>query len=329
MKTAVPRYLVALSALTGCAGAYADLSVTNVGSTSIEPAAGGTATDGGGATVVGFNAGIEFGNYKKRLYGGYTANSVSGDVGDSSFGGATWGYDHGVYNPLERLSMRIGAGFEVGNSKYTDAMGKDTSDPSYALMIGVGGAFFATWRTPLRAFVGYQRSTGNSAAGTWSGGGFTMRVGASIYARDARPDIDIVVPLDSALDITGALASHAEAAGCAATGRRRTGYSASLEVACKGGRHVEFFQIAEGIMVTCRHEVSKSRCEALVSRIAKGESDEPAKPSAPSTPSPTPTPEAVPAAAPATPAPEAPAAPAAPAPEAPAAAPAPTPTTTP
>jgi hypothetical protein len=88
------------------------------------------------------------------------------------------------------------------------------------------------------------------------------------------------------------------------TNKHRTGYSASLEVACKGGRHVEFFQIAEGIMVTCRHEVNRGRCEALVARIAKGESDTPKA----SSPSPTPAPEAVPAAAPVPPAtPEAPA----------------------
>lgn len=290
--------------------------------------------DGGGATVAGFNAGIEFGNYKKRLFGGYTSNRVSGDVGDSSFAGATWGYEHGVYNPLERLSMRIGGAAEIGNSHYTDAMGADATDPSYGLMIGVGGSYFATWRTPVRAFVGYQRSTGNSAAGTWSGGGFTFRVGASIYAKDARPDLDIVVPLDSALDITGALASNAESAGCVTTNKRRTGYSASLEVACKGGRHVEFFQIAEGIMVTCRHEVSRGRCEALVARIAKGESDTPSAPSAPSMPAPTPAPEAVPAAAPVAPTtPETPATPEAPAapatPEAPAAPATPDPAATP
>jgi hypothetical protein len=314
--------VLALAAFSGCVGAYAELAATKL-STTLSPTGGGADTDGGGATQVGFNAGIEFGSYRKRFTMGYASASQSTDQGDATFSGASFRYDHGVYAPIEKLSLRLGAGFASGNSGFTMNNMK-TEEGAVELFGGIDATYFATWRTPVHAFVGYEAASAHVPAGGLFGTGFTFRVGVSLMAKDARGDVEFVVPLDSARDLTGVIKVGADALGCVTVSQRRTDTVASLEVACPGGRHIEYFQIAEGMLVTCTKEVSKARCERLSSSIvtaavAPTTKSEPTPAPTPTptpapAPAPTPTPAAVPAAAPVVPAdPAAPAAPAAPA----------------
>jgi hypothetical protein len=329
MNLALSRYVLVLTASTGCVGAYAELAVTKLSSTTLSPTGGGATTDGGGASQVGFNVGVEFGSYKQRFAMGYAAEALSSDPGDSKFTGAAFRYDRQVYAPIERLGLRLGGGILSGQSTFTMNNMKN-EDNAYGVFGGVGATFFATWRTPVHAFFGYEAASANTPGGSLTGTGFTFRAGVSLMAKDVRGSVEFVVPLDSARDLTGVIKDGADALGCVTVDQMRTDTIAKLEVVCPGKRHIEYFQIAEGMLVTCEKEVSKKRCEKLSSSIVDAALGK--KPERTSTPTPTPaaapTPPAAPTPdpAPTTPvepvapaAPADPAAPAAPAPAAPAA----------
>jgi hypothetical protein len=315
LKFGLPCHVLALAALSGCVGAYAELAATKLSSTTLSPTGGGADTDGGGASQVGFNLGVEFGSYKQRLAMGYANASFSSDQGDSKFTGASFRYDRSVYAPIDRLALRLGAGFSSGNGTYTMNNMK-SEDGAVEVFGGIGATYFATWRTPVHAFFGYGAASGNVPGGGLWGSGFTARIGVSLMAKDVRGDVEIIVPLETARDLTGVIKDGADALGCVTVRQSRSDTVARLEVACPGGRHIEYFQIAEGMVVTCMKEVSKKRCEQLSSSIVDA-AVRPSKKSEPA-PAPAPAPTTPPAVEPATPAPPAdPAAPATPVPDAP------------
>jgi hypothetical protein len=303
------------SALAGCAGLYGEVAFTSTSSTKVSPASG-TAVDVGSGTTVGFNVGIDFSGATRRFSGGYASTTTSFEGGESKFSGAQMRYDHGIISLAERLSLRLGAGVESGKSTGT-SNGTTTEDNSYGLMGGVGATYFATWRTPVHLFVGahwINREAGEER--TVTGTGITARIAVSVTAKDPRGDSMFVVPLEGNRDLTGAIREGAAAYGCKTLDTNRTDYSASLLLEC-GSRRIEYFQIAEGMLVTCRREASQKRCERLSRDIvaaARNKLDEKKREAEPA-PTPTPTP-----AAPAEPAP-APAAEPAPAETTPASAP--------
>ncbi|MDX2090133.1 MAG: hypothetical protein SFX73_19905 [Kofleriaceae bacterium] len=255
------------SALAGCAGLYGEVAFTSTPSTKVSQS-GGAEVDAGGGTTVGFNVGIDFSGTMKRFSGGYAATTTSFDGGESKFSGAQMRYDHGIISLPERLSLRVGAGLESGKSTGT-SNGMTTEDNSFGFMGGVGATYFATWRTPVHLFVGahwINREAGDER--TVTGAGVTARLGVSLMAKDPRGDSMFVVPLEGNRDLTGVLQEGAAAYGCDTLDSDRTEYSASLKLKC-GSKRIDYFQIASGILVTCRHEPSEERCEQLSKNIVK------------------------------------------------------------
>lgn len=284
------------SALAGCAGLYGEVAYTSTPSTKIS-ASGGAEMDGGAGTTVGFNVGVDFSGPRKRFSGGYASTTTSLDGGESKFSGAQMRYDHGIIDLAERLSLRLGAGLESGKSTGT-ANGMTTEDNSFGFMGGIDATYFATWRTPVHLFVGahwINREAGDER--TVTGTGFTARLAVSVIAKDPRGDSMFVVPLEGNRDLTGVIRDGAAAYGCETLDTNRTDYSASLSLKC-GSRRIEYFQIAEGMLVTCRREASKKRCERLSRDIvaaARDKLDE-KKRAVESTPAPAPAAEPAPAA---------------------------------
>ncbi len=329
MSNALRGIAVLLSGSLGCAGAYAELAVTKLAGSKVTPDSGGDGVEVAGGTIVGFNLGIEFSNMKKRFGMGYVSDSTSYEGGDGSFTGMAIRYDHTIMSLAERATLQIGGGTTVGTGTGTyNGTANASEGVGLGLLLGVGGTYYPTFRTPVHVMFGVERASrpaGNDNAGmsasdvSIGGIGFTARIAVSLSARDHRPDASFVVPLEGNRDITGVIERGAAKLGCSTEDVGRTSYSASLEVRCDGKR-IEYFQIAQGILITCKHEASESRCRALSDKIvasARSTIDKPSEPAA--TPAATPAAAPAPAPAPAptpdpAPAPEAPAAPAAPAP---------------
>jgi len=308
-STALVRTSLVL--VTGCAGVYAEATASKV-STTLTPSGGGTEMDSGGAMQVGFNLGIEFGNLRQRFAMGYAKQSMSLDSGSASLAGSSTRYDFNVFNIADRIKLRLGLGVQFGSGE-SDIGGMSTSDSGGGFFGGVGGSYFLTWKNAVHVLAGYQVMTQRVPGGDLAGSGPTFRVTLAHYFGDVRPDKSYVVPLESNRDITGLLEQGASSIGCVSRGAVHRDMYASVEVVCPGDRHIEYFQIAEGMLVTCKHTQSVTACKALSSEIVDAVTGSKKKSE------PTTTPAAQPAAAPQPPAAAVPP----PAPEAPPAAPAP------
>lgn len=252
-------------ALAGCVGLYGEVAVTKTPSMKLTPNAGGDSVDAGGGTTIGFNLGVDFGNTRQRFAMGGGAARTSFDGGDSSFAGATLRYDHSIIALSERAALRLGVGSETGNA--TGTSGMETDGLGLGVFGGVGVTFYPTWHTPVHLLVGpawsMQEAGGDASV---SGVGITARLAIGITTNDPRPDQTFVVPLEKNRDITGLLSMGGAAVGCTIEDKSRTDYMARVVLKCDGKR-VEYLQIAEGILITCKHESSRSRCEALNKRI--------------------------------------------------------------
>lgn len=285
----MPRAMVAvLIATSGCAGLYGELAVTSTPSTKLTPNSGGAGVDAGGGTTVGFNVGVDFGNTRKRFAIGGGVSTTSFDAGESKASIGTWRYDHALIQLAERASLRLGVGSEVGNATGSSG-GMSTDGLGLGVFGGVGATYYPTWRTPVHVLVGPHWLT-REAGGeqSLSGVGITARIAIGITAKDPRPDITFVVPLEKNRDITEWISAGGSAIGCTTEDRGRNDYMASLTLRCDGKR-IEYFQIAEGMLITCKRQASRSRCEQLNQRIveaasAKLDGDPPSAPSAPAAP---------------------------------------------
>jgi hypothetical protein len=257
--------VLGLAALSGCAGVYAEVATTRMSSAQIE--SGGTSMDVGGSTI-GFNVGAEFGSTRQRFTMGYAADSVSFDGGKASFRGAAMRYDFNLVHLAERLKLRAGLGFESGKDSSTVGTMTDDGGNGGMFLGGLDVTYFLRWQNAIHVFVGAAYQTHSLVNGSLTGTGVTARVAISHTFGDPRKDASFVVPLEGNRDLTGAIEDGAGSLGCT-TNRSRTDYSATLVVACPHDRHLEYFQIAEGIMVTCKHAQTESRCEEWSSEIVK------------------------------------------------------------
>jgi hypothetical protein len=285
------RIVLGLAAVSGCAGVYAEVATTRMSSAQVE--SGGTAMDVGGSTI-GFNVGAEFGSTRQRFTMGYAADSVSFDGGKSSFRGAAMRYDFNLVHLAERLKLRAGLGLESG--KESSTVGTMTDDGGNGGMFfgGLDVTYFLRWQNAIHVFVGAAYQTHDVANGSLTGKGLTARIAISHTFGDPRTDASFVVPLEGSRDITGAIEKGARRLGCKTEDRARTDYTASLTVACSDNRTLEYFQIAEGMMVTCKHAQSEKRCAQWSDEIVKAATEEHAA-SAPSTSAAEPAPVAEPA----------------------------------
>jgi hypothetical protein len=307
---------MSLALATGCAGVYAEASASQV-STTLTPSGGGTAMDSGGAMQVGFALGVELGNVRQRFVMGYAKQmAMSLDGGSASLAGSQTRYDFNVFNIADRIKLRLGLGVQFGTGE-SDIGGMSESDSGGGFFGGIGGSYFLTWKNALHVLAGYQFMTQRVPGGDLAGSGPTVRVTLAHYFGDVRPDKSYVVLMDSNRDITGLLEQGASSIGCVSRGATHQDMYASVEVVCPGDRHIEYFQIAEGMLVTCRHTQSVASCKRLSGEIVDAVTGG-GKKSNPSTtpaaqPAAAPTPPTAPPAAP----PPATAPPAAPAPAAP------------
>jgi hypothetical protein len=307
-----------LASLTGCFGVYAEVVATTLPSASVPTGPNMTTTTG--ATSIGFNVGADFGNTKKRFGLGYTSESISVDGGSAKLAGSDMRLDFNVYNLTEKAKVRIGLGAEFGSGSSTKIGGMDRSSS------GGGGAYggldftyFLTWHIGLHAFAGARYMTEQVANGSLAGSGLTFRLTATYQFSDVRPDYEEIVPLDSSLDITGVIEAGAQANNCTTFRRSNptAGY-AYVDVKCSDDRNISYFQVAEGIMLTCHHmtghECKSINLEILDKAAPKKSEPEAVPAAAPVTPAPAPAPATPPAtvapatdpAAPATPAPATP-----------------------
>jgi hypothetical protein len=315
--------------LTGCAGVYAEVQASQL-SAEFSPSGGGTAMDAGGATSVGFNLGVELGSVRQRFAMGYARQSISLDAASSTLSGSETRYDFNVFNIADRIKLRLGLGAQFGSGT-SDFGGMDADDSGGGFFAGLGGTYFLTWKNALHVMAGYQFMTQRVTGGSLAGTGPTFRVTLAHTFGDTRPDKSFVVPLSNATDIIGILERGASSIGCISGGAMHHDTFASVNLLCDGDRRIEYFQIAEGMLVTCRHIQSEGACRRLSSRIVDAAANWGKSPSTPAA-QPAATPAPAPAPAPTnTPAPTAPPADAgsasAPAPDAsaPPATPAPTP----
>jgi hypothetical protein len=288
------RFLLGVTALSGCAGVYAEVSTTRMTSGQIESA--GTSTDVGGTTI-GFNVGAELGSTRQRFTMGYAADSISFDGGKASFSGAAMRYDFNLVQLAERLKLRAGFGFEAGKDSSTIAGMTNDRGNGGTYMAGLDATYFVRWANAVHVFIGAAYQTHDLAMGTFSGSGVTARVAISHTFGDPRASASFVVPLEGNRDLTGAIEEGARSLGCTTDDRERTEYMASLSVSCSGGRQIEYFQIAEGIMVTCKHAQTKDRCAAWSSEIVRAATEHKTAPAPTPPPAPAVT-DAPPAAAP-------------------------------
>ncbi len=287
--------------LTGCAGVYAEATASQV-STTLTPS-GGTAMDAGGAMQVGFNLGIEFGNIRQRFAMGYARQSMSVDAGDATTAGSSERYDFNIFNIADRVKLRIGLGaqFGTGESNIGAMSGTSTSEGGGGFFAGLGGTYFLTWKNALHVQAGYQWMFQGVPGGDLAGKGPTIRVTLSHYFGDVRPDRSFVVPLPNSTDIVGLLERGGSSIGCVSGGATHQDTYASVNLTCPGDRHIEYFQIAEGMLVTCKHAQSEGACRALSSKIVDavtsgGKSDSSSTPAAQPAAAPTPPPAPAPAA---------------------------------
>lgn len=264
--------------------------------------------DSGGAMQVGFNLGIEFGNIRQRFAMGYARQSMSVDAGDSTLAGSSERYDFNIFNIADRLKLRIGLGAQFGNgSSNIGAMdGMSTSEGGGGFFAGLGGTYFLSWKNAVHVLGGYQWLAQSVPGGDLSGKGLTFRVTLSHYFGDVRPDRSFVVPLPNSTDIVGVLERGGSSIGCISGGAMHRDTYASVNLTCPGDRHIEYFQIAEGMLVTCKHAQSEGACRALSSKIvdaasgggstSEPSSTPPAQPAAAPMPAPAATPDPAPAA---------------------------------
>ncbi len=286
------RIVLGLAGLSGCAGVYAEVATSRMSSAQIE--SNGTTMEVAGSTI-GFNVGAELGSSRQRFTMGYAADSISFDGGKASFRGAAMRYDFNLINLAERLKLRGGFGFESGKDSSTVGTMTDDRGNGGMFLGGLGATYFVRWQNAVHVFVGAAYQTHDLATGSLTGTGITARVAISHTFGDPRKSASFVVPLEGNRDLTGAIEDGAELLGCK-TDRSRTDYSATLTVRCPDDRELEYFQIAEGIMVTCKHAQTESRCEAWSHDIVRAATERhEAKRTTPTEPTPPATPAAAPA----------------------------------
>lgn len=278
--------------IAGCVGVYAEVAATNYSGGSISPSGGGASVSTG-ASSIGFNVGADFGNVKRRFALGYEKQSLTLDNGSANYGASSARFDFNVLSISKKAHVRLGAAFGFGSGSSTFA-GMTRSDAggggAYA---GAGFTYFVNWHLGLHAMVGASYAAVQLPdSNSFGGGGVTFRLAATYQLSDVRQDIRHLEPLESSTDITDVLEGGAQKLGCHTTRERRSTY-AVLNASCDGN-DIEFFQIAEGISVTC-HDSFEDECDARVKAIIASAKTTPAAP-----------PVAQPAAAPATPPPPAP-----------------------
>lgn len=301
-RTYLPVVLM-ISSLGGCTGVYAEVAGSKLTSATFSPSSGPD-QELSGATSVGVNLGLELGSTRQRFAIGYAADSLSFDGGSASGGASSSRYDFTIIHVAARMKLRLGLGFDAGSGGTATFAGIKRKDTSTAgAMAGLDVSYFLTWKTAIHVLVGARVMTNGLPGGSMTGTGVTGRVTISHTFGDVRPDQELIVPLDDATDITGLIEAGANAMGCVTKDTYRSSTMAHVLVACPGGHRVDFVQIAEGLMVTCEHEQSRSACEAAATSIARSTRkllSPPAAraPAASPAPEPTPTPVA-PAAEPA------------------------------
>lgn len=293
--------LVLLTATSGCVGVYAEVAATKFTTAQVS---GAMDTDVG-ATTVAFSVGAEFSNTNNRLSMGYLSDAITVDGGEATLAGGTLRFDRAIKHIGERFDLRLGAGLDFGSGEAT--FGGDTTEVSgNGFFGGLGANYFATWRTPVSAFVGFRYLNQDLGDADLHAKGVTVKLAVSYQFHDPRPDVSLVVPLERSNDITGVIERGASARGCTSN-RFRTSTTATLDVVCDG-RRIEFFQIAQGMMVTCYKQPSKSKCDDMASDLVKAgvanvdrATTPPAEPAAAPAAAPAPAEPATPAATPAEP----------------------------
>lgn len=265
------RIVLGLAGLSGCAGVYAEVATTRISSAQLDSE--GTTTDVAASTI-GFNVGAEFGSSRQRFTMGYAAGSISFDGGKASFRGAAMRYDFNLVHLAERLKLRAGFGFESGKDSSTVGTMTDDRGNGGMFLGGLAATYFLRWQNAIHVFVGAAYQTHDIANGTLTGTGITARVAISHTFGDPRTDASFVVPIEGNRDLTGAIETGAEHLGCKTENRSRTDYWASLAVSCPDNRRLEYFQIAEGIMVTCKHAQTEKRCAQWSDEIVKAVTEE-------------------------------------------------------
>jgi hypothetical protein len=279
---------------------YAEGAVSQLSSASVSPSGGGASVDVGGASAVSFNVGVEFGNLKQRFAMGYAHDSLSYTGADGTLSGSSMRYDHNIVSIAERMKLRVGFGADFGNGSIT-ATGMPAKDGGGGGFFGgIDATYFLTWSNAVHVFVGGRYYTQQAPGGSLSATGVTAKITLSHTFGDVRPDASFVVPLEHNSVITGGLAVGAQSIGCSLENTGRLDFAAWVEVRCPGDHRISYHQFAEGMLVSCEHETSESRCRDLSDQIAKATLAAMSKPAEP-------TPAATPAVAPAPPAPQPPA----------------------
>ncbi|HEY4178118.1 MAG TPA: hypothetical protein VGM90_14825 [Kofleriaceae bacterium] len=295
------QLLGVLGLLGGCAGVYAEVAASTVSTGSIAPSGGGTSVDVGGSTV-GFNLGVELGNVRKRFSMGYASDSLSFDGGSGTLTGGASRFDFNIVSLMERLKLRIALGFDFAGGSSSYAGMKKSDGGGFTGFGGLDATYFLTWKNAIHVAAGAQFIAQSVPGGDYSGVGVSVRATISHTFGDVRPDQTVVIPLETNRDLIGAIELGSKAVGCATEGQTHGDTAATLTVSCPGQHHLEYFQIAEGILLTCVHEDSEDSCRAINSKIIQAAAAE-VKAAAQPEPAPTPVvPVEVPAAE-ATPAP--------------------------
>jgi hypothetical protein len=249
--------------LSGCFGVYGEVAATTYPSASLG------STGSPGASSVGVNVGVDFGNVKRRFAMGYEQQSISVKDGSGSLGASSARFDFNVLSLSDRAKLRLGGafGFGTGSSKLAGMTRNDASGGgAYA---GVGFTYFPTWHIGLHALAGPAFGTmtmpeAGSTKSDFSGTGVTFRIAVTYQFSDVRPDVTRMYPLEHDNDITGLLEEGARGLGCT-TFRRSSSTYAYLDLTCNG-EQMTYFQVAQGMMVQCHHMFERA-CDDLSERV--------------------------------------------------------------
>jgi hypothetical protein len=238
---------------------------------------------------------------------GYEKQSFKFDNGSADVGQSSARFDFNVLSLSHKAYIRLGGAFGFGSGGSATLAGMTKNDA------GGGGAYagalftyFVNWHLGLHAMVGPAVGFTSLPDASFSGTGVTFRIAATYQFGDVRTDVKHLEALDDATDITGVLERGAQKLGCHTSQQTRSTY-AYLDATCDG-RELVFFQIAEGIQVTC-NDSFEDECNARIKAIiAAAKAPEPtatppsqpaAAPAPPPTPTPAPAPTTEPPTAPA------------------------------
>jgi hypothetical protein len=296
---------------SGCFGLYVELgAATTPGlkfhesapSPGVAPPAGDKIS---GASGVSLNVGFELDSGRKHRVGiGYDVGSTSYDGGSakSQLGNIRWDFTLASISNDVKLRGSVGAGSGRGTATVTATDGSvlsRTNDSSvYDVFAGVGAAWFLGSHAVVYGAVGPRYFYEPVSGGTVGGVGAALKIGVSWIFGNTVPDTSFFVPLDDATDITPSLDAGAKALGCASSRVKNDDRTYAFVTAKCGEGNIKYFQIAQGIEITCVHTF-ESDCQALNHRVlestkavlaARRKADAPSTPPPPATTTPKPAP---------------------------------------